>query len=127
ESTAAKRSAQPRDVSVERLLDARRRPLAPERVDQPVARDDLVRVQHEHGEQRALLRAAERDEPAVDPHLERAENRGLHATSKARLQADCQVLARCASYCRRRSLRSERGLNASGSAAAASFPEKPTT
>ena len=85
ESIAAKRAAQPRDVSVERLLDARRRPLAPERVDQPVARDDLVRVQHEHGEQRALLRAAERDEPAVDPHLERAENRGLHATSKARL------------------------------------------
>ena len=49
------------------------RPVAPEFVDQPVARDDLVRVQQEDHEEGALLRPTDRDDSAVLPDLERPE------------------------------------------------------
>jgi Tol biopolymer transport system component len=51
-------------------------------------------VDGEHGQERTLLRASERDDPAVDPYLEGAEDGDLHAASKAPLQGDFQVSAR---------------------------------
>ena len=59
------RLAQPRDLDVEAVVGRPRRPVRPKRVDQPVARDDLVRVKQEERQQRARLRAAERDRAAV--------------------------------------------------------------
>jgi hypothetical protein len=50
------------------------RPLAPERVDQLVARDDLVGVQQQAREQQRLATGAERDLPAVVNDFERSEN-----------------------------------------------------
>ena len=47
--------AQPRDVDLELLRGRRRRRLAPQLVDQPIGRDDLVGVQQQDREQRALL------------------------------------------------------------------------
>ena len=46
--------AKPRDVPLHDLRRGRRRPLAPELVDQSIGRDDLVRVQKEHGQKRTL-------------------------------------------------------------------------
>src|SRR5262249_51322516 len=53
--------AHPRDIGVERLAGIVGRLLAPDPVDQPVARDALVRVEEEDREQGALLRATEGD------------------------------------------------------------------
>ena len=52
----------------------RRRPLAPELVDQPIAGDRLAGVKDENGEDASLPRAAERKRPLAVTHLERAEN-----------------------------------------------------
>ena len=52
----------------------RRRPLAPELVDQPIAGDRLAGVKDEDGEDAALPCAAERKPPLAVTHLERAEN-----------------------------------------------------
>ena len=47
---------------------------APEFVDHPVGRDDLIGVKREHGKQRPLPYAAQRDGCAiVDPNLKRSE------------------------------------------------------
>ena len=46
--------AQARDVDLHGVVDGRRRLLAPDLVDQAVTRDDLVRVEKEEREQRAL-------------------------------------------------------------------------
>jgi hypothetical protein len=48
---------------------------APDALDQPLSRDRLVRVQKQEAEQRALPGAAERERLAVDPGLERPEQR----------------------------------------------------
>jgi hypothetical protein len=52
--------AQPRDVHLHARDGGLGRALAPEFIDEAVARNDLVRVQEEHGEECALFRAAER-------------------------------------------------------------------
>lgn len=49
------RLSQPRDVDLDRLPRARGRVIVPEAVDQPVDRDDIVPVEEEEGEERALL------------------------------------------------------------------------
>jgi hypothetical protein len=49
------RPPQPVDVDLERRDGRAGRVLSPQRVDEPVARDDGVRVQEQQGEQRALL------------------------------------------------------------------------
>jgi len=51
--------------------------LAPERVDQPVARDDLVRVQQQAGEERRLPTLSEPDGTACVDDFERSENAKL--------------------------------------------------
>ena len=54
--------------------DRRRRARSsPERVDQPVVRDELVRVEQEHREQRPLLGRANTENVAVHRDLERRE------------------------------------------------------
>src|SRR5438067_291476 len=55
-----------------------RRCLAPQIVDQPAARDDLVRVQEEEGEQGALLGPAERERATLIERLQRPQDPELH-------------------------------------------------
>jgi hypothetical protein len=64
-TSALERLAQARDVHLEALGGAGRRVLTPELVDQPVARDDLVRVQQQDRQHRALLAAGERELTAL--------------------------------------------------------------
>ena len=71
--------AQRRHVPLQGLDCRRRRPLAPELVDQPVARDGLVRLQEEDREERALLPRAERDEAVAVANLDRPEDPEVHA------------------------------------------------
>ena len=67
----------------------------PEPVDQPVARDGLVRVEEKHREQRALLWPAERQLTAVAPRLDATEKPELHrdqlSTVAGRLRGSCDV------------------------------------
>ena len=58
---------------LKRRLRIRRRPLAPELVDQPIARDRLAGVEKEDRENAALPRPAERKLPLAVIYLERAE------------------------------------------------------
>jgi hypothetical protein len=76
----AERLPQRVHVHLEGARGARRRRLAPDRVDQPVGRDRLVRAEEELGEERARPRAAElqRNAVVVDD-LERPEHPELHA------------------------------------------------
>jgi hypothetical protein len=50
-----------------------RGPVAPERVDQPVPRDEFVRVQQEEREERARLGASERERTTVPEDVDRPE------------------------------------------------------
>jgi hypothetical protein len=63
-----------RHVAVQDGVHRRRGVVAPELLDEPLARDDLVRVQDKKGEQRALLRAAERQRALRLCGLERPED-----------------------------------------------------
>ena len=63
--------SQLRHVHLKRLLRARGGVLSPQLVDQAVARHDLVRVQQEDGQQRALLGAPKADGAVPQAHLER--------------------------------------------------------
>src|SRR6266536_4789025 len=76
--SAAEQLAQPRDVAVERRRRGLRRLFAPELLDQPVAGDDLVRVQQQEREERASLLSTELQGSTVIPHLEWAEQPELH-------------------------------------------------
>ena len=71
--------AQARDLHVERARGGRRRALAPQRVHDPVGGQHLVRMQEQQREQRPAAAAAERDDPSLVEHLERAEDAELHA------------------------------------------------
>jgi hypothetical protein len=55
--------------------------LAPDRVEEPVDGDDAISLEQEHGEDRALLLAAERERPRLSAHLERAQNPKLRHVS----------------------------------------------
>ena len=70
--------AQPRNVLLEHLRRARRRLLAPQRLDQLVGRHGPVRVQREHGQQRALLGGAESDGSPLDAGPNGAEEADGH-------------------------------------------------
>ena len=54
---------------------------APELVDEPVCRDDLVRTREQEGEQRPLPRAAERERTALLDDLEWSQDAELHVFS----------------------------------------------
>ena len=70
EAVGADGTAQTVDVDLQRADRARGRPLAPERVDEPLARDGRTAPQQQLREQRALLRAAERNRAALGDHLD---------------------------------------------------------
>ena len=61
---------QRRHVSAQSRLGGLGRARAPERLDQLVARDDLIRAQHEQREKRALLRPRRSDVDPVGVDLE---------------------------------------------------------
>ena len=65
---------QPRDVLVNRARGVVRPVVAPELLDQPVARDDGPRPEQQQREQAALLDSAEAKPPLAFPHLEGTEN-----------------------------------------------------
>src|SRR4029079_9648691 len=76
-------STEPRDVRAERLLGGPWRLLAPELVDERVDRDDVSRSRQEAGEDRALLRAGDRNgSPVVADHLERPEHEEPHGPAR---------------------------------------------
>lgn len=72
--TVREQTPQPRQVDVEDGVDGRGRGLAPKLLDQPIARNELVRVQKEKTKQRALLRAAKRKRSRPPYCLERPED-----------------------------------------------------
>jgi hypothetical protein len=63
------------------------RVVLPERVDQPVDGDGLVRLQEECGEERALLRAAQFERLPVGDDLQRAEDPKLQPSCRVRRAA----------------------------------------
>ena len=65
EDVAPQHSTQSPDGVLKRRGRRLRRLLAPERVDEPVGRDDSAGLEHEDGEEPALLRASERDVPGL--------------------------------------------------------------
>ena len=72
------RLAQMRHVQLDQLARRRGRRFAPQSVDQLVGRHRRAGVQREQREQRALLRATERDRVAVRRHLDRSEQQDVH-------------------------------------------------
>jgi len=64
------------------LGDRRRRRLAPQVVYQSLCRDQLIRVQQQHRQQRSLLSSAKRQRAVVLDHLERAEEPEVHGSSR---------------------------------------------
>ena len=87
----AERLAQPRHVDLDGVARRRRRVLGPQLLDQAIAGDDPVGLQQQDRQQRALLRAAEREPVPVRADLERTEDaevdasRGPATLSQARL------------------------------------------
>jgi hypothetical protein len=71
-------------VDVQRLVGALGRVAFPERIHEPVLRDNLVRVQQQHGQQGALLRAAEIDRLSVGVNVQRAQDSKLHTSRPGR-------------------------------------------
>jgi hypothetical protein len=57
--------AEPGHQALDAGVGIRQRPCPPQFVDDGVEGDDPVEVEDEHGQQRPLLRAADRDHPAV--------------------------------------------------------------
>jgi len=90
----AEHAPQRRDRVLERCRRRLRRLLAPERVEEEeVGRDDVIRLEDEHGEDGAVARPAESELPAaVCEHLERAEDPELrHKSFVASLSTDCEA------------------------------------
>ena len=70
---APEEPAQPVDVHLQRVRRSLGRLVAPQRLDEALARDDLVRVEEQVGEQRALLRPSEGQlRPPLAPRAARA-------------------------------------------------------
>src|SRR5262249_1499755 len=74
---ASERLAELRDVDLDGVRGRLRGVVAPEVVDEAVARDDAAEIEREVGEERARLRAAERDRDAARARLDRAEQEEL--------------------------------------------------
>jgi hypothetical protein len=67
-------------VVLERTGGIRRHALAPEVLDQAIAANDLVGVEHEEREHGTALGTANVDRASVAQHLEGAEHPKLHQT-----------------------------------------------
>jgi len=72
------RLAELRDVVLQRVGGCPGRLSAPERVDEPVCRNDLVRTREKEGEERPLPCPAERERAGPLDNLERSEDAKLH-------------------------------------------------
>ncbi len=81
ENVGAERLTQLRDIHLQSVRSGPWRRLAPELVDQPLHRDDLVHTQEQCCQQRPLLRAPESEGAAAESHLERAEDQELGSFS----------------------------------------------
>ena len=68
-----------RDIDVDRLARRRRRRFPPQVVDQALARDELVRVQEEDGEDETLLERPQRNRLALVEHFERPKDPEFHS------------------------------------------------
>ena len=79
----AQSPTQPRDERLQRLQRRRGRRLAPEPVDEPVRRHDLVRVEQQDREELALLPAGDLDALALDDDFERAEDPRFHRAPRS--------------------------------------------
>jgi hypothetical protein len=66
------------NVRLERVPGGRRRLLPPDGIDEPLRRNDAIRLQQEVGEDGPLLRSAERQGPAVIPRLQWTEQEETH-------------------------------------------------
>ena len=75
------RLAELRDVALDRGLWPPRCLLRPERLDQRIGRDRPPTLEGQHGEDRPLLAAAERQRNAVPPRRQRAEESELDAAA----------------------------------------------
>jgi hypothetical protein len=75
---ATEHLAQAMDVGVERMGRARRRLIAPQRVDENVTSDDRICPQEQERQQRTLLRPPERQRGAVRSDLERPQDSEFH-------------------------------------------------
>ena len=93
EPAVAERLAQPGDEVVQAAPRRRRRRLAPEPVDQPIARQRLVGVQQEDGEQDALPALLQRHGPCAVLDLERAKDAKSHAGLWRRVPAARDAVA----------------------------------
>ena len=83
-----------RDEILKCLLGRRWWSSTPELVDQPFARDDLVRVQGEDRQEAALTPSAEVDPATVHPELERAKDSNLHIPHFGRRRANAHCPSR---------------------------------
>ena len=70
---------QMRHVELHELVRARRRPLIPQTLDQPIGRDRAIDLQREHRQHGALLWRAERYGPVIDARLDSAKEANFHA------------------------------------------------
>jgi hypothetical protein len=82
--SVGKNPAQPREIDTQDRVDRLRRRTVPELLDEPVPRNALVRVQDEKAEERALLRAAEREDVLAPDDLERPEDAKLEIRAPLR-------------------------------------------
>ena len=71
------------DVTLDRVSGRGRRVLTPDVVDQPLDRNDLVRMQEQHGKHGALLRSSKRDRDPVDADLQGPEDEELEPSGHA--------------------------------------------
>ncbi len=78
---APERLAQRGDVDLNRLRGGLRDLLRPKRLCEPVGRDDLVRMEEQEREQRALAGSAEIERAPGIEHLERPQNLELHGAN----------------------------------------------
>jgi hypothetical protein len=69
--------AQVRHIPLQRFRCRRRRSVAPQLIDQTIARDRLPTAQQQDREQRPLLRPAEQNRPLLLDHLERPQDAEL--------------------------------------------------
>ena len=70
-------SPQPREIDAQNRVDSPWGGISPELLDESLARDRLIRMDEEDGEERALFRTAERDYPLAPDDLKRPEDAEL--------------------------------------------------
>ena len=87
ELVGLERLPQPRDLHVQAVPRRPGRALGPERLDESISRDDLVRVDQEERQQRARLRAPQRKRAVLADCFDGPEQPELHRPPLALLQS----------------------------------------